>query len=107
MPARPGARYRPKRDRHSIVPAGSLGCQPSDTHSTRHHLDQSPHPGCDKVAPAHSKALDCSLGPAQVPGPAMGSHLGSEGQTGSRSSAALERDGGIAPPGSLPPVGTV
>eukprot|EP00971_Amphidinium_carterae_P060509 1197654-Amphidinium_carterae.1 len=119
MPGRPGARNMPKLDRHSIVPADIRGCQANDTHSTTHHLDQSPHPGYGKdrshpnsefpireVAPVHSKAPDCSPGPAQVPGPARGNHLGSAGQTGSRSIAALERDGGSVPPGSQPLAGT-
>eukprot|EP00971_Amphidinium_carterae_P092499 1831645-Amphidinium_carterae.1 len=47
MPARPSVRSRPKRHRHNIGQADILDCPASDTHSTRHYLDQSPHPGCD------------------------------------------------------------
>eukprot|EP00971_Amphidinium_carterae_P328910 6461035-Amphidinium_carterae.2 len=119
MPGRPGARNRPKPDRRNICPADSRSCQASGTHSTRHHLDQSLHLASgrcriqhnsafptSKGVPAHSKALDCSPGPAQVPGPATGNRPGNAVHTGNRSIAAPERDDGNVPPGSLPPAGT-
>eukprot|EP00971_Amphidinium_carterae_P211530 4197182-Amphidinium_carterae.1 len=34
------------------------------------------------MARVHSRELDCSLGPEQKPGPAMGSHQGIAGPTG-------------------------